>query len=112
MKTIYAVLCILGFVVPYYFFVSFLLSHGLDVGLFLNQLFANPVAAFFAADVVISSLVFWVFVYEETRKRPIKLWWISIIADLAVGVSLGLPLFLLLREIEMERETAKRGGVS
>lgn len=74
MKTLYAILCILGFVIPYYFFIPFVSSHGLDVGLFLNQLFANPVSAFFAADVVVSSLVLWVFIYEETRKRPIKLW--------------------------------------
>jgi hypothetical protein len=110
MKTVYAVLCVLGFVLPYYFLISFLASHGLDVGLFFNQLFANPVSAFFAADVVVSSLVFWFFMYEETRKRPIELWWVCVLANLAVGVSLGLPLFLLLREFKMERETAKQGA--
>ena len=104
MKRVYAVLCVLGFVAPYYFFLRFVAEHGLRLSLLVNQLFANPIAAFFAADVIVSSLVLWVFMYQETRKRSIKLWWVCIIANLAVGVSLALPLFLLLREIQTERQ--------
>lgn len=103
MKTIYAGLCVLGFVLPYAFFVPFLLAHGLDLALFFSQLFANQISIFFAADVVVSALALWAFIYQEMRKRQIRLWWLSIIASLGVGVSLGLPLFLLLREIEHER---------
>jgi hypothetical protein len=43
--------------------------------------------------------------YYETRRRPVKLWWLGILANLAVGVSLGLPLFLLLREMEIEKQS-------
>jgi len=31
------------------------------------------------------------------------LWWLCILANVAVGVSFGLPLFLLFREIEQEQ---------
>ena|SRR6185503_14458083 len=103
-KRMYLVLCVLGFVVPYYFFLRFVAEHGLRLSVLVNQLFANPITAFFAADVVVSSLVLWVFMYQEVRKRSIKLWWVCIIANLAVGVSLALPLFLLLREIKTERQ--------
>ncbi len=72
--------------------------------LFMSQLFANHIAAFFGADVVISSLVLWAFVYQETRQRRILLWWLCLVANLAVGVSLALPLFLWLREIEIGKE--------
>jgi len=104
MKWIYAVLCVLGFALPYYFFVPFVLENGLNIPLFVRQLFANPISSFFGADVIISSLVLWAFIYHETRQRPVKLWWLCIIANFAVGVSLGLPLFLLLREAEIERQ--------
>ncbi len=103
-KIVYALLCVLGLVLPYYFFVPFVLSNGLNLPLFVSQLFANQISAFFAADVVVSSLVLWVFIYHETRRRRIPLWWLGIVANLAVGVSLGLPLFLWLREIEVNKE--------
>jgi len=94
MKHIYLLLCVLGFALPYYFFVPFVLENGLSVPLLINQLFANSISSFFGADVIVSSLVLWAFIYHETRKRPIKLWWLCILANVAVGVSFGLPLFL------------------
>jgi uncharacterized protein DUF2834 len=104
MKRIYIVLCVLGFAAPYYFLVRFVAEHGWRLSVLVSQVFANPISAFFAADVLVSSLVLWAFIYQERRKRSLKLWWICIIANLAVGVSLALPLFLLLREIQIEKQ--------
>lgn len=98
MKKVYAGLSVLGFVIPYAFFVPFLLENGLDIPLFGQQMFATHIASFFSADVLVSSLVLWVFIYHETRTRKISNWWLAIVANLTVGVSLALPLFLLLRE--------------
>jgi hypothetical protein len=102
MKWIYAILCLLGFALPYYFFVQFVQAHGLDLKTFFDHLFANNVSGFFALDVFVSALVLWAFIFHETRKRPVRLSWLCVVASLTVGVSLGLPLFLLLREIEDE----------
>jgi hypothetical protein len=103
MKQIYFVLCILGVALPYYFFAPFVLDHGLNMSLFVHQVFANPVSAFFGADVLMSSLALWTFIAYERRKRPVRLWWLCIVANLAVGVSLALPLFLLLRHLHEPR---------
>jgi len=103
MKWTYGVLCALGFALPSYFFLLFLRESGPDLPLFISQLFANRVSSFFGADVIVSSLVLWVFIYQETRSVPVKLWWLALLANVAVGVSLGLPLFLLLREIGREK---------
>ncbi len=35
--------------------------------LFFQQLFANPVSSFFGMDVIVSSVVLWVFVLTEGR---------------------------------------------
>ena len=103
-KRIYIVLSVLGFAVPYYFLVRFVAEHGLHLSVLVRQSFANPISSFFAADVIVSSVVLWAFMYQEMRKRSIKLWWVCVIANLAVGVSLALPLFLLLREIQIEKQ--------
>jgi hypothetical protein len=105
-KAVYALLCVLGVVLPYTYFVPFVMANGLNMRLFLSQLFANPISAFFGADVLVSSFVLWALVYQETRTRRIPLWWLAIVANVVVGVSLGLPLFLLLREWGRERGVA------
>lgn len=103
-KRVYAVLCVLGLVAPYYFLLRYVAENGLRLPLLVTRVFADPLSAFFAADVIVSSLVLWVFMLREIRERSIRLWWVCIIANLAVGVSLALPLFLLLREVQTERQ--------
>ena len=98
LKGLYLGLCILGTVLPYSQFLPFLREHGLDLRLFLDQLFANSVSGFFAMDVLVSSVVLWVLVFAEGRTAGVKHLWAPVAANLVVGVSLGLPLFLYLRE--------------
>lgn len=97
-RSLYLVLCIVGTLLPYSQLVPFLREHGLDLRLFFEQLFATPISAFFGWDVIVSSLVLWVFVAVEGRRAGIKHLWLPIVASLTVGVSLGLPLFLYMRE--------------
>jgi hypothetical protein len=97
-KQLYLGLCVAGTVLPWWQFLPFVRDHGLDMPLFFRQLFATPVSGFFGMDVIVSSVVLWVFVLGEGRRAGVKHLWAPIAANLAVGVSLGLPLFLYLRE--------------
>jgi hypothetical protein len=97
-KPIYATLCILGTVLPYAQLLPFLRDHGLDVRLIVAQLFANRISSFFGLDVVVSTMVLWVFVAVEGRRLRMAHLWAPVAASLTVGVSLALPLFLYLRE--------------
>ena len=99
----YLGLCVLGTLLPYSQFIPFVREHGLDLQLFMEQLFVNRVSGFFALDVIVSSLVLWVFVFQEGRRSRVRHLWAPIVANLTVGVSLGLPLFLYLREGRLER---------
>ncbi len=101
LKGLYLGLCVLGTVLPYSQLIPFLREHGLDFQLFFAQLFANRVSGFFGLDVIVSSIVLWVLVYTEGRRSQVKHLWAPIAANLAVGVSLGLPLFLYLREARL-----------
>jgi len=109
-KTIYLVLAVIGTVLPYSQLVPFLREHGLDPGLFLEQLFATPVGGFFGLDVIVSSLVLWVLVAVESTRSRVRHPWAPILANLVVGVSLGLPLFLYLRERALESAQVPERG--
>ncbi|MFN6473296.1 MAG: DUF2834 domain-containing protein [Nostoc sp. SerVER01] len=104
LKTIYLLLCILGLVLPYSQFVPFLLEHGLDIKLFFEQLFANKISGFFGMDLIVSSLVFWTFVFTEGTRLKMQNLWIYVGCNLLVGVSLGLPLFLFMRQRQLEQQ--------
>ena len=98
LKSAYLALCIAGTLLPYSQFVPFLREHGLDLSEFSAQLFSNRIGAFFGMDVIVSSVVLWLFVVVEGRRSAVRHLWAPIAASLTVGVSLGLPLFLYLRE--------------
>jgi len=102
-KHVYLGLCVLGTVLPWAAFLPFLRTHGLNATAFLDQLFGTPVSAFFGWDVIVSSLVLWTFVLFEGRRFAMGRLWLPIAGNLLVGVSLGLPLFLYLRELRRER---------
>ena len=58
-------------------------------------------------DVIVSSVVLWVLVAVEGRRAGVRHLWAPIVANFAVGVSLGLPLFLYLREARMEQSAVE-----
>jgi hypothetical protein len=101
-KYAYLGLCVVGTILPLAAFVRFLRTHGLDFGEFVGQLFGTPVSSFFGWDVIVSSLVLWAFVGVEGRRLGMGRLWAPIVANLLVGVSLGLPLFLYMRELRHE----------
>ncbi|QLE55381.1 DUF2834 domain-containing protein [Nostoc sp. TCL26-01] len=105
LKIIYLLLCILGTVLPYSQFTPFLLEHGLNIPLFIEQLFANRISSFFGMDVIVSSIVLWIFVFWEGTRLKMSNLWVYVASNLLVGVSLGLPLFLLMRQYQLEQQT-------
>jgi hypothetical protein len=102
MQWLYLLAAILGTLLPLSQFLSFLATYGFDMPLFFRQLFQNHVAAFFGTDVIVSSLVLWLFVFTEGPRRGMKNLWVYVVCNLAVGVSLALPLFLFFRERKLQ----------
>ena len=107
-QTVYLILCILGTILPYSQFVPFLLEHGLNLQLFFEQLFVNRISSFFAMDLIVSSLVLWAFVFWEGSRLEMRNLWVYVASNLLVGVSLGLPLFLLMRQRKLEEYIDKK----
>ena len=101
-KTLYLVLCVAGVLVPYWQFVPWVMQHGLNLPLFARELFSTRIGAFFGMDVVVSAVTLLVFARIESARLGIRHRWLVLVAVLTVGVSLGLPLFLYLRENAIE----------
>jgi len=101
-KSIYLVFCAFGLVLPYSQFVPWVLEHGLRMGLFFRELFANRIGGFFGMDVLVSAVVLISFLQREGKRLGVRPLWLPIAGTLTVGVSLGLPLFLYLREGTLE----------
>lgn len=106
LRHVYLALCVPGFVLPYSQFVPWLMEHGLDLSLFFRELFANRIGAFFVLDVLVSAAVLFVFAGTEGRRLGLRGLWLPVLAVLVVGVSLGMPLFLYLRQAHLDRTAA------
>ena len=107
-KRIYLLLCVAGTVLPYWQFLPWVASNGLNFRLLFEQLFANRVSAFFATDLLLTAVVMLVFLRGESRRVGMRRSWIAVAALFAVGVSLAFPLFLYLRELHLEGVQAGR----
>jgi len=106
LRHVYLVLCVVGALLPYSQLIPWFLEHGLDFSFFLDQLFANRIGGFFGLDVIVSSFVLWIFVFSEGRRVGMRHLWLPVLASLVVGVSLGLPLFLYMRQLHLDATTA------
>ena len=104
-KSIYLLLCIIGTVVPYLSFVPWVMDHGFDISLMVEELFANRISAFCGLDVIVAAVVLWVFIAIESPRVGVRHAWAAVVASLAIGISAGLPLFLYLRESALEPGT-------
>jgi hypothetical protein len=108
-KSIYLGLCFVGLLLPYWQFVPWVAQHGMSFPLFFRDLFANRISAFFGMDVFVTAAVLIIFMRVERRRLTIPNPWLPILALLTVGVSLALPIFLYMRELNLDREKAVRG---
>ena len=107
MKNVYLSAAIIGAVIPLVLFAEHFAASGYDLGAFVRAVFANPAASGFAADVVIASLVFWVWI--GTRRPAGPALWPFIVLNCAIGLSCALPAYLY---VCARRDFAVTGGVA
>jgi hypothetical protein len=90
-------MAVLGAVVPYWFLISFFRTEGIGPS-FLGAIFANGAATGFTIDLILSSVVFWIFLFREAKRTGVRRPWIYVAVNLTIGLSCALPLFLWARE--------------
>ncbi|MGA7217202.1 MAG: DUF2834 domain-containing protein [Candidatus Sulfotelmatobacter sp.] len=109
-KTIYLALCFVGAFLPYWQFIPWVMQHGMNPSLFVRELFANRIGAFFGMDVLVSAMVLIAFIRVESGRLNMRRRWLPVLAVLTVGVSLGLPLFLYIRELRIQERRFEDGN--
>ena len=102
-KTFYLILCVVGLVLPTWQFSFFFLESGFDFVLFLQQPFGTRVGTALVFDLAVAVFAFFAFAVVEGRRLRMKYFWLPMLAVFLVGLSLGLPMFLYLREKGLEK---------
>jgi len=101
MEGMYAGLLVVGVALPFSRFVPWLLDHGVDVGRFFDDLFANRIGGFFGLDVFVAAGTLLVLATVDRELRPRQRWLVA--GGSLLGASVGLPLYLLIRERNRRR---------
>lgn len=104
MKTIYLLLTLLGIVLPFSQFIPWLVENGFHFPLLLQQIVENPLAVFAWLDVIVTVIVIVFMVVSEGKKLKMKKIWIPITASFIGGASVGLPLFLYMKQCHLENK--------
>lgn len=91
----YLLLALLGAVVPFLFFIDFFAEYGIHVPSFIAALFANGAAGGFTVDLLISSFVFWLFMFaQRSKSKDAPFPALFILLNLSIGLSCALPAYL------------------
>ena len=98
MKNLYLLLAIVGAIVPYYFFFQFFQAEGVDIVAFISALFVNGAAGGFSADVLLTSFIFWIFMFQQVKASKGPKPYLFIALNLAIGLCCALPAYLYVRE--------------
>ena len=98
MKKLYLALAILGAFVPDFFFFQFIQSEGVNIKAFLSALFANGAAGSFTVDLLYSSLIFWLFTFQQFKESNGPKPYIFIVLNLIMGLCCAMPAYLYARE--------------
>lgn len=100
---LYLILTIIGSILPWIFLDQFLFSGNASATEFFAQALANPVAIALTIDLAISCLVFFCFAWFELQRLNVShRWlWLYLGCTFGVGLSCSLPLFLYLRERQL-----------
>ena len=98
MKNLYLALAIVGGVIPYVFFVQHFSTAGFGLGEFVRALFANPASGGFTADLLLTSTIFWIFMFQQRSRNKGPAPQVFVVLNLLIGLSCAFPAYLYARE--------------
>ena len=105
MKIFYLLAAAIGAVAPFATYFGYLAYVPGSSGA-LSLAWGNPIAAATLTDFTISCLVFWPFVFVESKKLGVRYWWLFVVTNIFVGLSFALPAFLYVRERRLTSRVA------
>lgn len=107
MKQVYLFAAVIGAIIPFVFFFQFIQINGINLPAFISGLFANGAAGGFSADLLISSFVFWAFMFRQQKMNDAPKPWLFIALNLCIGLSCALPAYLYVIERNSDSASVK-----
>jgi hypothetical protein len=106
MKKFYLLAAIIGAISPYATYFGYL-AYVPGASGALSLAWGSAISTATLVDFTISCLVFWPFVFAESRRLNIKWPLLFVVSNVLIGLSFALPLFLYCRELEIEKSNRK-----
>ena len=101
---IYAVLTITGLIATWYYNLQLLdWPDGISFANFINAMYANPMVGTISNDLIIAFITFLFWLVTEARRLTMPHWWIYIACGFCIAFAFAFPLFLFMRERQMEK---------
>ncbi len=97
MKKFYLVAAIIGAIMPYATYFGYL-AYVPGASGAVSLAFGSPIAAATLVDFTISCLVFWPFLFNESKRHHIRYPIFYVVTNVLIGLSFALPAFLYMRE--------------
>ncbi|MEM8870904.1 MAG: DUF2834 domain-containing protein [Pseudomonadota bacterium] len=101
LRIVYLLLTVVGSVLPMWYFVGWFNENSWSLGAMVEAWHANLATSGLVYDLTIAAVALTVFIIAEATVRRDWLSLIAIPATFCIGVSCGLPLYLLLRSREL-----------
>lgn len=97
-------MCVIGTILPWAHFIVYFTNEPSNLINIITNIFPNPLASGFTTDLLISIMVLLVWTYFDIGRQNIKKWLLLVFSTCFVGLSLSLPLYLLMKHAEYCRE--------
>ncbi len=102
-KYLYLVFAVVGVALPYSQYIPYVMEHGFRFADLWEKLFVNPIANFFAYDLLLTAILVIIFMLVEARRIKLKHVWLPIVLVWCVGIAVGLPVFLYQRAGQLDQ---------
>ena len=98
-----------GAVIPWYFNIRFMQESGemLTPQQWLAHGFTNPLSGSITSDFLIGTIPVLVWMIVEARRLAMRHIWIYVLGTFLVAFAFTCPLFLLMREIHLQRRNSQ-----
>ena len=98
MKKLYLLLAIIGAFAPGPFFWEFIQAEGWNIKAFISGLFVNGAAGSITVDLIYSSFIFWLFMFQQFKKSNGPRPYLFIVLNLTLGLCCAMPAYMYARE--------------
>lgn len=109
----YALLAVLGLIVPWYYNLTYMLVEGqtFTVQAFVASGFLSTLTSSLSTDFFIGSTAVLIWMMNEAGRIGMKYRWAYLIMTFAIAFAFACPLFLLMRELHLRTRPDDGNGV-